>query len=309
VAAAEARVTVPPPLRRAWRVLKYRGYGQGWLNPASRRRFAAQRPALGEAQSQVVERLRRDGFACIPAGDLLAETDLLPAAVAGGRAFVESERVQRGIAAYRPEGGLARGKDYIVRLWESRPSLPSDDPWLRIGLAPAFLDTVNSYLGLWSKLNYVDLWYTIPSPVPRQAVTSQRWHRDPEDQRLVKVFLYLSDVDVGAGPLEYVRSSHGGGSHGRLWPNPDPGTASYPPEGEVEAQFPPADRVACTGLAGTLVFCDTSGLHRGGLATAQPRVLATWAYVTPASIFARRFEAAWPRGAAGIGEAAEFAIR
>jgi hypothetical protein len=300
-------MSIPAPLRRAWRGIKYRGYGQGWLNRLSRRRFEAHRPALGEVQARVVEDLRRDGFARAEVRELVPH--LWEEAAEAGRAFVAGERVRRGIEAYRPEEGKARGKDYIVRLWESRPTLPLEDPWLRIGLSPALLDTVNSYLGLWSKLNYADLWYTIPSAVERQAVASQRWHRDPEDQRLVKVFLYLSDVDSGAGPLQYVRGSHGGGRHAGVWPNPDPGTASYPPEGEVEERIPAEDRVVCTGPAGTLVFCDTYGLHRGGLATEQARVLATWAFVTPASIFARRFDVVWPPGPSGLGEAAELALR
>lgn len=296
---------IPGPLRRAWRAVKYRGYGQGWLNRASRRRFEAGKPGLGEAQARVVEDLRRDGFAMADVRELVP--DLWPEAAEAGRAFAAGERVRRGIEAYRP--GESRGKGYIVKLHESRPSLPASDVWLRIGLAPALLETVNTYLGLWSKLNYVDAWYTIPSPVEREAQASQRWHRDPEDERLVKVFLYLSDVGAGAGPLEYVRGSHGAGCWAGLWPNPDPGTASYPPEGELEARIPAADRFLATGPAGTLVFCDTYGFHRGGLATEQARVLATWAYVTPASIFARRFDVAGAPEIAGLGEAAGFAVR
>jgi hypothetical protein len=291
---------IPAPARRVWRAVKFHGYGQGWLNRASRRRFEARRPALDEAQARVVEDLRRDGVALADVHELLP--DLWPEAAEAGRAFAASERVRRGIASYRPEAGS--GKDYIVKLHEPRPCLPAGDIWLRLGLSPALLDTVNAYLGLWSKLNYVDAWYTIPSPVERRAKASQRWHRDPEDERLVKVFLYLSDVGAGAGPLEYVRGSHGRGRWAGLYPNPDPGTASYPPEGELEARIPAADRVLATGPAGTLVFCDTYGFHRGGLATEQARVLATWAYVTPASIFARRF------GVTGSmdSEAAEFAV-
>jgi hypothetical protein len=302
-------MTIPPPLRRAWRRLKFYVYGQGWLNASSRRRFAARRPALGAAQMRVVDSLKREGFARIEVSELLAGSDLWESAQAAGREFTAGERVRRGIEIYQSKIGKSGGKDYLVRLWDSKPSLPPDDPLLRLGLAPALLDTVNSYLGLWSKLNYVDAWYTIPSPVQRQAVASQRWHRDPEDQRLVKVFLYLSDVDAGAGPLEYVRGSHGLGPYAGLWPNLDPGTASYPAEGEVKARIPAADRIAATGPAGTLIFCDTYGLHRGGLATESPRVLATWAYVTPASIFARRFETPWPPGSAGLDDAAEFALR
>ncbi len=304
---------IPPVLRVAWRSVKYRAYGEAWLNRRSRGRFEARRPELSGAQARVVDDLRREGFALAKVDELLGDRDgseLWKTASAAGRGFVDGERVRKGIERYRP--GQSGGKDYLVRLNEARQTLGPDDPWLRIGLSPAFLDTVNAYLGLWSKLNYVDLWYTIPSPVERQAVASQRWHRDPEDQRLVKIFLYLADVDAGAGPLEYVRGSHGGGRYARMWPNPDPGTASYPPEGEVDAHIPESDRVVATGPAGTLVFCDTHGLHRGGLATGSPRVLANWAYVTPASIFARRFEVSWApgsAGSAGLSEAAEFAVR
>jgi hypothetical protein len=36
--------------------------------------------------------------------------------------------------------------------------------------------------------------------------------------------------------------------------------------------------------AGTLILCNTSGFHRGGFATAKPRVLATATYCSPASL-------------------------
>ncbi|HSI98275.1 MAG TPA: hypothetical protein VK926_07925, partial [Gaiellaceae bacterium] len=39
-----------------------------------------------------------------------------------------------------------------------------------------------------------------------------------------------------------------------------------------------------TGQKGTLLFCNTAGFHRGGFATARPRVLATATYSSPASL-------------------------
>jgi hypothetical protein len=42
--------------------------------------------------------------------------------------------------------------------------------------------------------------------------------------------------------------------------------------------------VTFTGPKGTLILCNTSGLHRGGFATAGPRVLATATYCSPASL-------------------------
>ena len=51
------------------------------------------------------------------------------------------------------------------------------------------------------------------------------------------------------------------------------------------AQSVPAEEIASfTGPKGTLILCNTSGLHRGGFATAGPRVLATATYCSPASL-------------------------
>ena len=92
------------------------------------------------------------------------------------------------------------------------------------------LDLANTYLGMWSKLEYVDLWYTPPTEeVDRQS--SQRWHRDFNDRLLLKAFLYLSDVDESAGPFEYVPRSFPGGELGDLWPW-YPGYDGYPPDEE-----------------------------------------------------------------------------
>ena len=60
---------------------------------------------------------------------------------------------------------------------------------------------------MWSKLEYVDVWYSVPQPADAERVASQRWHRDYDDQHLLKAFLYLVDVDEETGPFEYVPGS------------------------------------------------------------------------------------------------------
>jgi hypothetical protein len=37
----------------------------------------------------------------------------------------------------------------------------ADNPLLNLALHPLVLDVVNSYLGLWSKLIYFDMWHTL----------------------------------------------------------------------------------------------------------------------------------------------------
>ena len=103
--------------------------------------------------------------------------------------------------------------------------LATGGPWLRFAVGDPLLDVVNAYRGLRTKLVDYDHWYTVPFSEDYERVKSQQWHRDPEDQHVVKVFLYFSDVDEGAGPFEYVPGSTQGGPFGELfaWGSPSPG--------------------------------------------------------------------------------------
>ena len=153
---------------------------------------------------------------------------------------VEAEREKR-LAKEAKKGrkkGLGKG-DYIMRLLgKDVPTLADDDPWLRIGIDDRMLDVVNSYFGLWSKLTYVDLWYTPPAAPGVERVSSQRWHRDYNDDRLVKVFIYLTDIDEDTGPLEYVVGSALGGEYGNEWPWKPVSNDLYPPKDEFDAADP-----------------------------------------------------------------------
>ena len=99
------------------------------------------------------------------------------------------------------------------------------------------LDIANAYLGMWSKLEYVDLWYSVPQPADAERVASQRWHRDFNDQHLLKAFLYLVDVDehgaVRVRPGQRTRRT----ATPTHWPWRPLGD-NYPPDGELEQRIP-----------------------------------------------------------------------
>jgi hypothetical protein len=124
----------------------------------------------------------------------------------------------------------------------------------------------------------VDEWFTVPYP-RSERIASQQWHRDPEDEHVVKVFVYFTEVDEEAGPFEYVRGSSAGGRYADLWPWAD--GHRYVEAEELEAAVPPEDRLTVTGPAGTAIVCDTGGFHRGGFAQSRPRVLSTSTYLLP----------------------------
>jgi hypothetical protein len=251
-------------------------------NRASRRRYAGDPSALDEIQQGVVDHLLAEGFATLPLAELVPGPvwDELETSAAGFVAETEAglaEEDEGGASALRRRPG----KEFVVRKYAYGVELGLEDPWLRLGLNPRLLAVANAYLEMWSKLEYVDVWYTAPvESTERQS--SQRWHRDFNDRHLLKAFVYLVDVDEETGPFEYVPRSAPGGELDGLWPWRPLGE-NYPPQDELNERI--AGRaVTFTAPKGTIIFCNTCGFHRGGYASAKPRVLATFTWDSPASL-------------------------
>jgi ectoine hydroxylase-related dioxygenase (phytanoyl-CoA dioxygenase family) len=250
-------------------------------NRAARRKLAQRPPELDEVQRSIVAALEREGYATVPFADLVTDPVVRAAIEQQGKRFAaETEQ------ALESNGeGLRRraGKEFVVRQHSYDGDVGLGDPWFRFCVSRRMLDLANAYLGLWTKLEYVDVWYSIPQPVDAERKASQRWHRDFNDRHLLKAFLYLVDVDEETGPFEYVAGSARGGPYANDWAW-HPLSESYPPQDELAERIPPEAIKTFTAPKGTIIFCNTSGFHRGGFATAKPRVLATVTYSSPASL-------------------------
>jgi ectoine hydroxylase-related dioxygenase (phytanoyl-CoA dioxygenase family) len=250
-------------------------------NRASRRKFAHGRPELDSVQRSIVDALEREGYASVPFTELVTDKTLRQQIEEQAHRFTtETEH------ALASDGeGLRRraGKEFVVRLHSYDGNIALDDPWFRACSSHRMLDVANAYLGLWSKLEYLDVWYSIPQAVSSERKASQRWHRDYNDRHLLKAFLYLVDVDEETGPFEYVAGSARGGPYADDWPW-RPLSESYPPPDELAQRIPAEAIKTFTAPKGTIIFCNTRGFHRGGFATARPRVLSTVTYSSPASL-------------------------
>jgi ectoine hydroxylase-related dioxygenase (phytanoyl-CoA dioxygenase family) len=213
----------------------------------------------------------------VPDGETWAELDR------EAHRFISETEAELAREGEGGESAIRRrpGKEFVVRKYAYDVQLPFDDPWLRLGLNKRLLDIANTYLGMWTKLEYVDVWYT-PAADETERKSSQRWHRDFNDRHLLKAFLYLVDVDEATGPFEYVPRSAPGGELDHLWPWRPLGD-NYPPDDELAARIE-GRSVSFVAPKGTLIFCNTSGFHRGGFASGKPRTLATVTYSSPASL-------------------------
>src|SRR6185369_2508077 len=107
-------------------------------NRSSRRHFSGSAPELDDVQRKIVSALDAEGYCVIPFSELIPEP-----ALDGDR---EALRVRAG-------------KEFVVRLLSYGVDLDLSDPWLATCASHRLLDIANTYLGLWSKLEYVDMWY------------------------------------------------------------------------------------------------------------------------------------------------------
>jgi len=283
----------------------YRVHDRLLSNPPSRRRFESLPPSLDDAQREVVEGLRAEGVCVVPFTRLFPE-DLWRELAAEASGFTQDmeRRASNGNGQHR----VGSEKKPFGRRYGGG-GLTLDSPWLRLAASSRMLDIVNSYLRMWSKLSHADQWYSPPLGPGAKRVGSMRWHRDYNDQHLVKVFIYLCDVDKDTGPLEYVPGSALHGPYAEAWPW-NPLSELYPTQEELERRIPDSAVRTLVGPEATMIFCNTSGFHRGGHVTEKPRKLWTFHYVSPAalrSLVTRNFELD-PASVASLDEVERFAL-
>jgi Phytanoyl-CoA dioxygenase (PhyH) len=238
-------------------------------------RFRLRQPALAGESARVFGDLNRNGVALTSVAALLGPNSCF------GELSAEVARLQNSlqdrIAAARSLADTSEievgKKTFLLEYLDGNPAFDLQSIYTRFALQPNISRIANAYVGMLTRMRYCNVWHNFASHAqPRE---SQLWHRDPEDLYIVKVFLYLSDVDQGAGPFTYAPGTHG---KGRVRRQPDyilEGDTKRSTDAQMAAVVPRDEWVTCTGPRGTIVFADTRGYHKGGLSKERDRVLYT----------------------------------
>jgi len=138
---------------------------------------------------------------------------------------------------------------------------------VRWSLNDRILDIVETYLGLPAAYDTLNFFYTVADG---RQVAARRWHRDLEDRRMVKVIVYLHDVDEDGGPLEILHRSFPGSN--ALDGANFPVLTQEMLEDRMGGMLERGDVTTCTGKAGTVIFADVaSRYHRGRPALTRDR--------------------------------------
>lgn len=195
----------------------------------------------------------------------------------------QADDVQR--RAVCTESNSDQLKDFIVYLVPHDQELPADSPLVRLAADRKLLEIVSSYLGFLPRLHAISAWLNYPTDQP--AKVSQLWHRDPEDLKIVKVFIYLVDVDENCGPFTYIPDTHPFGSDTARALQYEKRKRVL--DDEIGSDFPPQTWRTCTGPKNTMILADTVGYHRGGKPSKGQRILMTFTYASATPLTDRSF--------------------
>lgn len=143
-----------------------------------------------------------------------------------------------------------------------------------IALAADMWREAGMWLGAEPRVIDVSAWV---SEAGGEAALSQGWHRDMDDWRSCKQFIYLSDVGDEQGPHEFVPGSHREGFYEDRGLAPEQwfwGSGRVLPQAVVE-EWP---RMVVKGAAGTRWAANTYCWHRGRPVTSWSRVILSVCY-------------------------------
>ena len=219
-----------------------------------------------------VEALRQDGLTLGPATDVIASSTL--------------QRLRDTVAKYRGQLLAERrarlddpraAKDYVVRLLGPRPVFTPTSAWATVALDPGLVALARAYLPRPGYLEAYNVWYSYPTTAAPSH--SQLWHQDKDDEAIVKVFLYLSDVTPETGALTYIPGS--AVRHGQTYrpaASQDSIGAWRTSDDDMAACVPRSAWRDASGPAGTLLIADTTGWHKGGHVLRDERLVFTCMY-------------------------------
>lgn len=216
---------------------------------------------LSAVEAAVVEGLDRDGV-------FVTSLAALGLAEESGDGIMSTGRRVADALACRAEA-MGGGRVMITTHPTDIVQHPAIYRW---GLNPVLLRILRAYLRLPVAYDGPILFHT---PADGAEAGTRRWHIDREDRRVVKVGLYLHDVDEHTGPFQSLRREV----------RPDAGRFDFTAldtaglRRRFGADEGSPDITTCVGAAGTVIFADTARFyHRGKPATRRARSAVFYSY-------------------------------
>ncbi|MUH01097.1 2OG-Fe(II) oxygenase [Scytonema sp. UIC 10036] len=216
-------------------------------------------PALSTADRELVETLNTEGVAITS-----LEALSIPSAP---QMFEAAKNLMLKIPAIT----CGEKNDYVVHA-TSTQIMESPEIFLW-GLEQRLLNIVENYLGLPVAYHGAYFRRDIANNVEKK---SRLWHMDSEDRKLLKIIVYLNDINEDNGPFQYIpQSLTPEVTHALRYKH------GYIRDKTMSRAISPSNYRSCTGSAGTVVFAGTASVfHRGKKPVASDRFAIFYDYTS-----------------------------
>ncbi len=175
-----------------------------------------------------------------------------------GAMIAAADELCAELAAQPAEG------DHFRDVTDDGRILSDPEPYL-FTLSEPLLNLAERYMGL--PIRYFGV--SVKREIANGQLMGTRYlHKDPEDENVLKIIVYLNDVDVGTGPFQCLTA-------------PDSERVGKARGAELERIVPASRWVTCLGPRLTANICDTARcLHRASPPVTTDRYSITFSYVS-----------------------------
>lgn len=214
-------------------------------------------PTLGGQDKMMAKCLKKDGICITNLSDLgLPSTSAL---LNSAYSFLP----KMGQANYDPSGENSPEIFNVTHL----------NDFYNWGNESRLLKILENYIGLPVAYHGVQIRQDF---INKNQFSTMMWHRDSEDRHIVKIIIYLNDVDKEQGPFEYVPSAFTSGiNFYRLYHKIYNQGIN---DESLNQIVPKSVWKSCTGPAGTVIIADTNRLLHHGTVRTKERSTLFFAY-------------------------------
>ncbi len=219
-------------------------------------------PKLDSQGMSILEELRQEGTCIIPLEELgLSSTDTM----------MNTALTLANHLKFHSPGQDQNNNCEVGSSTEDLREFPEILLW---ALEPKLLDIVENYIGLPIIYQYFAMRRSLADG---RYSGIRRWHLDWEDRRIIKIIIYLNDVNVGGGPYEYISRNITPEAIKKL----NYYNLGYVSDAEMAAAVPKSLWKSCLATKGSVIISDTSSVfHRAQPPTQKERFSITFCYTS-----------------------------
>lgn len=233
-----------------------------------KRLFHRYEQKFSAAENGVAEQIKNDGFAIVRGFAPAEQVKKIKTEMDGFIAKQENLLIPRRLLGFDTHRHyseapkltaeeIQKGESYwrsaVSNIRIREPLLVSHNLF-KLAFSDFLVNVTNAYLGALPALGYIKWLRNYANDLP--DFDTQNFHIDEMAAKIIKVFLYLNDVDEEGGPFCYVRGSLANRS--KYW-----GLKDRWSDEEIAEMYGKENIISLCAKAGDIVLADTTGFHKG----------------------------------------------